>query len=374
MYRFSDDYSESDDVLIAEIAERDGQVDRPYTFEKLKYPHVYIPNRSTALMYSFKSEDSSEVNKLKADIESYNRYLSDLEAIPGFRSFFEEHRCCVSRLAVQKNWSDSVSNLVFSKKHYAFSTDLVIVDDYLLDKRYRADYFVSLGDIELTLPIGKSAEHYPTDMKDRVVIWNWADNGHDFCYSLWQMLGSRERKTYDEDYDGVIYNFDVYDQIRDTCVEPQLVRIFQKLERLKYIKTYTIKPVEYDPRWEVFGKTDGTVDVAVIDPSFKKNRLLMEQIEVLLWAESDTIECNLYFLTDSSNHQYLSDTPGVFGGHSRLKIYGKLDCRSAAKYIANGQYIRHRVFFKDEKTAREAGYRPCAKCMPAEYKEWKMNH
>jgi methylphosphotriester-DNA--protein-cysteine methyltransferase len=31
------------------------------------------------------------------------------------------------------------------------------------------------------------------------------------------------------------------------------------------------------------------------------------------------------------------------------------------------------VFFKDEKTAIEAGYRPCAICMPDEYKEWKNN-
>ncbi|MHB8431221.1 MAG: Ada metal-binding domain-containing protein, partial [Acidimicrobiales bacterium] len=30
-----------------------------------------------------------------------------------------------------------------------------------------------------------------------------------------------------------------------------------------------------------------------------------------------------------------------------------------------------RVFFADTKTAREAGYRPCAVCMPDAYREWK---
>jgi methylphosphotriester-DNA--protein-cysteine methyltransferase len=29
------------------------------------------------------------------------------------------------------------------------------------------------------------------------------------------------------------------------------------------------------------------------------------------------------------------------------------------------------VFFADEATAIAAGYRPCAGCMRAEYKEWK---
>jgi len=32
------------------------------------------------------------------------------------------------------------------------------------------------------------------------------------------------------------------------------------------------------------------------------------------------------------------------------------------------------VFFADEKTAVAAGYRPCAKCMPEEYGEWKANN
>jgi methylphosphotriester-DNA--protein-cysteine methyltransferase len=29
------------------------------------------------------------------------------------------------------------------------------------------------------------------------------------------------------------------------------------------------------------------------------------------------------------------------------------------------------VFFADEATAIAAGYRPCASCMPDEYKAWK---
>ena len=78
-----------------------------------------------------------------------------------------------------------------------------------------------------------------------------------------------------------------------------------------------------------------------------------------------------YLLTDSNNKQFLSATPGNIGGHKKLKIYGRLDCPSAARHIADGKYVQHRVFFTDEKVAVSAGYRPCAKCMPEAYRKWK---
>lgn len=58
-------------------------------------------------------------------------------------------------------------------------------------------------------------------------------------------------------------------------------------------------------------------------------------------------------------------------GHRRLKIYGRLDCPSALRWLARGHYARHRVFFAREADAVAAGYRPCARCMPAEHAEWK---
>ena len=76
-------------------------------------------------------------------------------------------------------------------------------------------------------------------------------------------------------------------------------------------------------------------------------------------------------LLDENGKQYLSDTPGLLGGHKKLKIYGRLDCPSANRWIEKGQYVNYRVFFKDEETAIKAGYRPCGICMPEEYKEWK---
>ena len=78
-----------------------------------------------------------------------------------------------------------------------------------------------------------------------------------------------------------------------------------------------------------------------------------------------------YHLVDAEGRSYESDEPGQFGGHRKLKIYGRLDCPSAARYIAKGQYVKYRVFFKDESTAIAAGYRPCAICMPEAYRLWK---
>ncbi|MEP7113137.1 MAG: Ada metal-binding domain-containing protein [Ilumatobacteraceae bacterium] len=68
---------------------------------------------------------------------------------------------------------------------------------------------------------------------------------------------------------------------------------------------------------------------------------------------------------------YLSPIRGTLGGHRRNKIVGLLDCPAALRAIARGGYVSHRVFFVDTDTAKSAGYRPCATCMPDAYREWK---
>lgn len=68
---------------------------------------------------------------------------------------------------------------------------------------------------------------------------------------------------------------------------------------------------------------------------------------------------------------YESVVPGTLGGNKKLRIYGKLDCSSANRWIKKGYYVEHRVFFIDEDTAITCGYRPCGVCMPEEYKKWK---
>jgi hypothetical protein len=78
-----------------------------------------------------------------------------------------------------------------------------------------------------------------------------------------------------------------------------------------------------------------------------------------------------YVLMGRDGKSFESDKPGKLGGHSGTRIYGRLDCPAALRAIARGGYVRHRVFFRDAATARAAGYRPCAVCMPEAYARWK---
>jgi len=78
-----------------------------------------------------------------------------------------------------------------------------------------------------------------------------------------------------------------------------------------------------------------------------------------------------YKIIDIDGNTIESPEPGTLGGYKRKKIYGKLDCKNALSHISKGQYVQHRVFFADEETAIAAGYRPCGKCMPDRYRDWK---
>jgi len=78
-------------------------------------------------------------------------------------------------------------------------------------------------------------------------------------------------------------------------------------------------------------------------------------------------------LIGSDGRPFASPAPGTLGGHRGTKVYGRLDCPTALRYLARGQYATHRVFFADAATAVAAGYRPCASCLPDEYRSWKAS-
>ena len=83
-----------------------------------------------------------------------------------------------------------------------------------------------------------------------------------------------------------------------------------------------------------------------------------------------TVVRAVYQLTQADGSVVARDVPGLFGGNRRMKIYGRLDCPSALRALSRG-YAKRRVFFADEAAAIAASYRPCAVCMPAEYRRWK---
>ena len=78
-----------------------------------------------------------------------------------------------------------------------------------------------------------------------------------------------------------------------------------------------------------------------------------------------------FTLRDEHDRPYRSPSPGQYGGHRRNRIYGRLECPAASRALSAGGYVTQRVFFADECTAIAAGYRPCATCLPENYRRWK---
>ena len=111
-----------------------------------------------------------------------------------------------------------------------------------------------------------------------------------------------------------------------------------------------------------------TKDYLLSNESTKERyKILLNNVKnnFLLYGSKD------YKIIDSNGNKVISKIPGTIGGHKKLKIYGKMDCPSALRWIDKGYYIDNRVFFLDEETAIKNGYRPCAKCMKKEYIKWK---
>jgi hypothetical protein len=85
-----------------------------------------------------------------------------------------------------------------------------------------------------------------------------------------------------------------------------------------------------------------------------------------------TVPSKRYTLTGADGKPYASAVKGTLGGHRGSKIFGRLDCPAARRAIASGGYVQYRVFFARAAAAIEAGFRPCAVCLPGAYRAWKL--
>jgi hypothetical protein len=70
-----------------------------------------------------------------------------------------------------------------------------------------------------------------------------------------------------------------------------------------------------------------------------------------------------YRLLGPNGVKFNSYFPGKFGGYRPTKVYGRLDCPSALRWLEKGHYAKQRVFFLTEEDAIAAGYHPCGVCM-----------
>ena len=65
------------------------------------------------------------------------------------------------------------------------------------------------------------------------------------------------------------------------------------------------------------------------------------------------------------------DLPNVLSGNRRTKVFGKASCSSTGGHLILRKEDCDRVLFDNEAIALSAGFRPCAKCLPESYIEWK---
>ena len=71
-------------------------------------------------------------------------------------------------------------------------------------------------------------------------------------------------------------------------------------------------------------------------------------------------------ISNKDLHKKIRDKKILLAGNGRLKIYGRLHCKSGKRMKKE-----NRVFFMSEEEALEQGFRPCGHCLSKKYKTWK---
>ena len=350
------------------------------------------------LGYCTKEQYEERVSPIRDAMENYNSIVRALWEIPGFSNFFAENNSYVSREDISIIFGDQIASLAFSLKSPPYCyPDLVINRDMFQLNAAGYQGTFSFNNKEYSFDFDGCADSYPDIVDEKICFWNWNKNNTDYALGFAKYVEECLPKRVSI-YTKALAQFDCYEHWRGeiTSIVKAINEIFSSMEQRGYLKRYILKADNYQRVWEYYtGMADGTVGLYLCDPKAFKDKLLVERINTLLRActiesddndnsiygaliDKDTGQPNLelphYYLQDANDKTYLSKKPGVLGGHYKLKIYGRLDCPSAARYIAKGQYIRHRVFFEDEDTAIAAGYRPCGICMREVYKKWRENH
>lgn len=347
------------------------------------------------LGYCSKEQYEERVESIREAMEKYNSTVRALWGIPGFGSFFAEHNSIVSKEDISSQFGDEVANLAFSLESPPYCyPDLVVCGRMfqLATAGYQGK--IVFKNKEYSFAIDGQADNYPDMIDGKICFWNWNENNTDYALEFAKYVEEKLPKGVSIFADSLL-QFDNYDQWRGETmpIVEAINEIFSSMEQRGYLTRHKVLSENCQSVWRYYtGVLTGTVGLYLCDPKAFKDKLLVERINVLLKAclieydnndnpeygvlvDKDTKQPNLsqphYYLQDANDKTYLSLEQGILGGHYKLKIYGRLDCPSAARYIAKGQYIKHRVFFKDETTAIAAGYRPCGVCMREAYQRWK---
>ncbi len=356
--------------LVARLVDSSNEED--YLAE-IKPNKIGIANRSLAYGIALDKTGESE-RKLHSEVEEYNEYVRFLRGVDGLREVFDSHQWTLTRSIASQRWDADTVDRIFSLKGYVFNTKLIREGDLLYALTPKMRYAVRIGDEEHMIDVSYYIPEWTSKKKDVRYIWNnheeQRDGENDFLLYLWDICMQHNilpdgSKPY-ERYQG----FEMYEPYL-AGTNANFMRVKEVLIDMGYLHVYSITPEDGHPLWKYYYKDDGRLEVGVLNLGFKKNSLAVERILLILKASCTKVKEMPYILTDESGRQYLSKSRGALGGNRRLKIYGRLDCPSANRYVRQGKYAQHRVFFRNEKTAIAAGYRPCAVCMKEEYEIWK---
>lgn len=363
------------------VSSRSQQQTELDSFHFLDLESIKFISSSTAWSIMTQEDGSSAKTKLVNNIAEYNDYIDFLNNLEDFMAFFDSQNCCVSRNQMKNAYSNETLDRIFSLKPYPFETEIVRMGNLLYSPKATMNYAIPLNNNERILFHSENNELiFPTNHGDYQLLWNKSDDGRDMIESLFNLLYSYKKfasiidQMCDDEKSEGYQDYFCYDQARDAMdgPDPRLIRCYRLLESLGYITTYNIVTDTGLPFLSQDQKSDYSIDLAIVDTSFfSKDALMKERLSILLSSTKEEAEKKQYFLTDSSNRQYLSYEKGCFGGHKKLKKYGMFNCPSALNAIRKGQYVKHRVFFADEDTALKAGYAPCGNCMKERYKMWK---
>ena len=336
------------------------------TAQVMTRDNVKFNSMSIAYSVDYDELIDQQVNQ---QLVQYNQWVEKVFSNRDFYEYFYAHNADITRNEIEKDFSKEFANMLFSMREVLFETRFRIVGKHFFDCKTRVFGTVHIAEETLTFEVTTFSEFYPNETEKYYCLWNWRDDEKDFIPYL-DLLLPEGFADYTTEYYAPM---DCYEQsCYDDCPCFENYRVALKyLQKHGYLKFYSIRPDREIGKWNMCATSQGDFGLALLDKSFLSDKHLMKRIKLIMGTEGIKSEKPIYFLTNVDNHEYISYTPASFGGHRKLKIYGKLDCRSAKQYISRGQYVNHRVFFANEETAVSAGYRPCAVCMPEAYKKWK---
>ena len=336
-------------------------------------------------------------DRLIIESKLYNEKIHTIFQTDGFTELFLSHDHYLNYSDVLDHFGKEFADYVFSLSFPLGTPQFQVVGDWFLDNNY--DFVVSFEaenrSFEYCL---NSIQGDAYNREDISFFYEWTDFGVYFSHGLyWKFYEDSFLSDRAEYFSGDItmdWAIDAPEDYRPVAFDA-CKHIMKTLIDLKYLREYRLITKEAHPIWNNnTQRTDHSVGFAILDNNYKKDKLLVEKINCLLSVlrEEDEddydeprpksygvlldehgdadLDTPFYYLQDEHDQMYISRERGHFGGHKKLKIFGRLDCPSAARYLAKGQYARNRVFFSDEETAVAAGYRPCAVCMPEAYKKW----